>query len=88
MQSLFEQLPVLLRSLHRGFSWQLWLFFSGCGGDQLGAREARDVATSYSKRIATTATKTRDAIPLRTASRVAQVVAETASITPTSYSLP
>lgn len=33
------------------------------------------------KRIATTATKTRDAIPLRTASRVAQVVAETASIT-------
>ncbi|KAJ6186171.1 hypothetical protein N7519_007472 [Penicillium mononematosum] len=33
------------------------------------------------KRIATTATKTRDAIPLRTASRVVQVVAETASIT-------
>jgi 2-polyprenyl-6-methoxyphenol hydroxylase-like FAD-dependent oxidoreductase len=33
------------------------------------------------KRIATTATKTRDAIPLRTASRVARVVAETASIT-------
>lgn len=32
------------------------------------------------KRIATTATETRDAIPLRTASRVAQVVADTASI--------